>query len=294
MSDAIYLFDKPAGVTSFEALRPFKRAAGTGKVGHTGTLDKFATGLLIVLTGRLTRLNQLFLGLDKEYSTAIRLGEETDTLDPEGRTVRTGPVPGLLQLEEVIPQFNGRIEQVPPHYSAVHVGGRRAHQLSRGGEKFDMPSRVVTVHELSIERFDPPHLQLRIRCSKGCYVRSIARDLASAAGSAGYVAELRRTGVGPYSVEDALTEREVVDGAVTSSVRRLLDALPEVAVRTVDRETAERMRHGGSLRPSWFEDCRQNTIAAFDEEEELVAVVERSEQRTLKYRLVIPEKHAHR
>jgi tRNA pseudouridine55 synthase len=198
------LLDKSPGQTSFDALGLVKRALGTGRVGHTGTLDKFASGLLIVLAGRATRLSSWVSHCNKTYLGAILFGEETDTLDPEGRVVAQGPVPSRRSVEDALAGFRGQILQTPPVYSAIHVEGRRASDLARSGEKPEMKARPVTIHEIELVSWEPPLARIRVRCSSGAYIRSLARDIALAAGSRARLAELRRLAVAGFSVEQAL------------------------------------------------------------------------------------------
>jgi tRNA pseudouridine55 synthase len=198
------LLDKGPGQTSFEALGAVKKALGTGKVGHTGTLDKFASGLLVVLAGRATRLNPWISHRDKTYLGTILFGTETDTLDPEGLVVARGPLPSRQQVEEILPRFRGDILQTPPLYSALHLEGRRASELARSGERPEMQARPVTIHELALVSWEPPLARIRVRCSGGTYIRSLARDLALACGSRSHLAGLRRLAVAGFSVEDAL------------------------------------------------------------------------------------------
>jgi len=141
LTDGIVLLDKPSGLTSFQALSSVKRALATGSVGHTGTLDRFASGLLVVMCGRSTRLSSLAENLDKDYLARVRFGTGTDTLDPEGAVVAEGPVPGRAALEAVLPAFRGDLRQAPPAYSAVHVGGRRAHE--RGAKLGELSLWIV-------------------------------------------------------------------------------------------------------------------------------------------------------
>ncbi len=202
--EGLLLLNKPVGITSFQALRQIKSRLGTGKVGHAGTLDPFAGGLLLVLAGRMTRLLSLFVTLDKTYEAVIRFGEETDTLDPEGRTVASGPVPSWEAIEAALPVFLGAIDQVPPAFSAIHSGGERAHRIARAGGLPVLAPRRVVVHELQALGWDAPLLKLRIRCSKGTYVRSLARDLGLRCGSRAHVSELQRTRIGDFRLEEAV------------------------------------------------------------------------------------------
>ncbi|MDR1971891.1 MAG: tRNA pseudouridine(55) synthase TruB [Treponema sp.] len=197
------LLDKQPGLTSFEALGAAKRALGTGKVGHTGTLDKFASGLLVVLAGRALRLSPWVSHCGKTYLGTIRFGEETDTLDPEGQVVARAAPPDREQVEGILAQFRGEILQAPPAYSAIHLGGRRASELARAGEKPEMEKRPVTIYELELLAWEPPLGRIRVSCSGGVYIRSLARDIALACGSRAHLAALRRTAVAGFSVEAA-------------------------------------------------------------------------------------------
>ena len=212
-SSGFLLLDKVPGQTSFEALGPVKRALATGKLGHTGTLDKFASGLLVVLAGRALRLSPWVSHCDKGYVGTVFFGEETDTLDPEGGTVARAPVPPLELLEEVLPRFRGEILQAPPLYSAIHLDGRRASERARSGENPPMKKRPVTIYELSLLSWTPPLAQIRVRCSGGVYIRSLARDIALACGSRAHLRELRRVTVAGFSVEDALPPEDLTPGA---------------------------------------------------------------------------------
>lgn len=198
------LLYKPPGITSFSSLSPVKRTLGK-KVGHAGTLDKFAEGLMIVLTGSFTKLNPLLSNMDKRYIATIEFGNETSTLDPEGEVVASAPVPSLDTIESVVAkQFVGTIDQTPPTYSAVHVDGKRAYRLAREGKDVDIPSRSITIFSASILSWESPRLVLSVHCSKGTYIRSLARDIAIACGSRAHLVALERTMIGPFSLEDAV------------------------------------------------------------------------------------------
>ncbi|MBP1779515.1 MAG: truB, partial [candidate division NC10 bacterium] len=171
------LLDKPAGITSFQALAGVKKALAAGRVGHVGTLDRFADGLLPVLVGSSTRLAFAMQGLDKSYRAVFVFGRSTATLDPEGEVVAEAEVPTLEAIMQARAAFLGRIQQVPPEYSAVHVGGKRAYRLARRGESPQLAARTVEILRFDIEGYQPPELQVRVDCSKGTYVRALARDL---------------------------------------------------------------------------------------------------------------------
>ena len=202
-SFSILLMDKKCGVTSFESLYPVKRENRGKKVGHAGTLDKFASGLMVVLVGGATKLTPLFSSFDKEYIASIHFGAETDTLDPEGSVIATAPLPSEESLKSVIPGFLGRQMQTPPVYSAIHVDGKRAYKEARKGNDIEMPEREINIESLELLSFDGENAVIRTSVSKGTYIRSLARDIALRAGSRGYLTELRRLRVGPWSLSDS-------------------------------------------------------------------------------------------
>jgi len=208
MESGLILFNKPSGITSFDALRDIKRALGTGKVGHTGTLDKFASGLLIALTGKALKLSQWFTHCDKKYEGRIRFGIETDTLDPEGSIIAEASLPSRESVEKVLNQFTGCIMQAPPAFSAIHINGKRAYELARSGETPEMKKRAVTIYKLELKQWQPPFADIFVHCSSGTYVRSLARDVALAAGSRGHLCELKRTQVGGFVLEETHAEAQ--------------------------------------------------------------------------------------
>lgn len=198
--NGLVLLNKEPGRTSFQALYPIKRLYGNS-VGHTGTLDQFAEGLLVVLVGKFTKFNPLFTAFDKVYEADFTFGVETSTLDPEGEPVLSGPVP-TESPGPLAPRWTGDLMQVPPEYSAIHIDGRRASDRVRDGQTVEIPARPVTVYSLEVLRWVPPVLSVRIHCSKGTYVRSIARDWGRAVGCGAHVTKLRRTRVGPFGLPE--------------------------------------------------------------------------------------------
>ncbi len=208
--NGILLYAKSTGVTSFGALYPIKKKFNV-KTGHAGTLDKFAEGLLIVLLGKYTKLNSIFSGLDKVYEAVFHMGIETDTLDPEGTIIYNCQIPDIHTIESVIGDFIGKIQQIPPAYSAVHVNGKRAYQEIRNGRIPDLTSREISIYGFNLIQWTPPFLQVRIHCSKGTYIRSLARDFGKACGSAAYVSKLSRTSIGSFLLENAADENNFSD-----------------------------------------------------------------------------------
>jgi len=200
----LILLRKQPGITSFDSLRDIKRALGTGKAGHTGTLDKFAEGLLLVLIGRALKLSQWFTHCDKQYEGTVCFGAETDTLDPEGAVIANAPLPSRETVEQAFSQFRGKIEQAPPAYSAIHVDGERASALARRGEAPEMRKRPVEIYRLELLSWEPPHAKIFVHCSSGTYIRSLARDIALAAGSRAHLTALLRTQVAGFKLENAV------------------------------------------------------------------------------------------
>lgn len=217
--DGILVVDKPIGPTSHDIVGLVRRLAATRRVGHGGTLDPFATGVLPVFLGRGTRVVEFHLGDDKAYRATVCFGESSSTDDLEGeREPAKGPAPTRADVEAALPTFTGPIEQRPPAYSAIKVGGRRAYAMARAGETVELSPRTVTIHALSLVDWDDtdprrPIAIVDVTCSAGTYIRSLARDLGAALGSAAYLGALRRTAAGPFTVQDAHALDDVRDAA---------------------------------------------------------------------------------
>lgn len=202
----VLLVDKPAGITSHDAVDFIRRAAGIRRVGHTGTLDPAATGLLILCLGKATRLSDHLIGLDKTYEGVMRLGVISNSYDLDGEIVEERPVPALSidAIQEQCNLFVGEIAQIPPMVSAVKVGGERLYKKARKGEVVEREPRRVYVSEYTVLSYAAPDAKIRVRCSRGTYVRSLCHDVGQKLGCGAVLASLRRTMVGEYSLEDAL------------------------------------------------------------------------------------------
>ena len=208
MSAGIVVVDKPAGLTSHDVVARVRRLAGTRKVGHAGTLDPMATGVLVVGVGQATRLLGHLMLTEKAYDATIRLGASTTTDDAEGEVVSSASAADVAGLDEAqiraaMTAFVGDIEQVPSSVSAIKVGGRRAYQRVRDGERVELTPRSVRVHEIVVREVSGADVDVSVRCGSGTYIRAIARDLGAALGVGGYLTALRRTAVGPFTIAEA-------------------------------------------------------------------------------------------
>ncbi len=207
--DSVLLVDKPAGITSFGVVARVRRKLSEqlgkkAKVGHTGTLDPFATGLMIIVTGKECRNAANYSKLDKEYEATIILGQTSSTGDPEGEITSVSDIqPTRVQVEAALAQFTGEITQRPPMFSAIKINGRRAYDLARKGEVVEMPERQVTIYSLELIDYDYPAIRIRTHVSSGTYIRTLAEDIGSALETGAYCSELRRTKVAEFSVADA-------------------------------------------------------------------------------------------
>ena len=214
--DGFLVINKPKGWTSFDVVAKIRNKLGVKKVGHTGTLDPMATGVLVLCLGKATKMAQEMTGYDKEYVAEITLGTSSNTDDAEGELLKNGEAKPVSQdqLESILEKFKGEIQQVPPQFSAKKVNGQRAYKLARKGQKVKLEARPVTIHELDLLDFKWPIVKLRILCSKGTYIRSIARDLGTELGCGAYLSALERTKVGDILVEDARTIEEADESLV--------------------------------------------------------------------------------
>ncbi len=210
--DQIILADKPAGISSFGVVARVRRqlsgrAGRKIKVGHTGTLDPFATGLMILLSGTFTRRAGEFSKLDKVYEATIRLGAISSTGDPEGEITEqlVQDIPSVQQVKQTIKTFLGKITQTPPVFSAIKINGQRAYKLARAGQAVEMPSREVEIYSIELLSYEYPHIKIRAHVSSGTYIRTLAQDIGDLLGTGAYVTELRRVKVGQYDIKDAVT-----------------------------------------------------------------------------------------
>lgn len=268
-SGGVLLVDKPAGVTSHDVVAIVRRATGESRIGHAGTLDPFATGLLVLLLGRATRLLPYLNGEPKVYEAAIRFGVETETDDATGVPTHSAPVPALGAIRDALSGLTGAIEQVPPAYSAKQVGGQRAYRAARAGTPLTLDPVQVTVHQWELLGWDGESLTATITCSGGTYIRALARDLGRAAGSAAHLTALRRVRSGPYAVAKAISLTDVKDGTI--QVGSPIGGLVDCVTDSLDEAGIARVARGLRV-PAQVAGDRG---ALLDDAGELVAVAER-------------------
>ncbi|MGH9161252.1 MAG: tRNA pseudouridine(55) synthase TruB [Vicinamibacteraceae bacterium] len=259
MLDGVLVVDKPAGLTSHDVVAAARRAAGQKRVGHTGTLDPFATGVLALVLGRATRLSRFLTASTKRYVAGVRLGVATDTYDVTG--VPAGePSPARVvdaidasTIEPVLARFRGTLEQAPPPFSAKKIGGVRAYTLARRNVAVAPPPVTVTVHECRVVSVEQGLVTLDISCSAGCYVRSLAHDLGAALGVGAHLECLRRTASGELTIDQAISLAALVEGGATAAGARLVpldELLGDYPGARLTETGVEAVRHGRAVRPS--------------------------------------------
>lgn len=212
MNNGLLLLDKAKGSTSFRLVSLLRKLTKISKIGHAGTLDPFATGLMVMLIGReFTKRSDEFLTCDKEYEATMHLGIETDSYDVEGTIMRTSPIiPTLSEIEAIIPAFQGTISQIPPMFSAKKIQGQKLYDLARKGITIERKPCLVTV-SIQLIQYTYPELKIRVACSKGTYIRSLAHDIGQTLGTGAHLSSLRRTRSGNFLLSDAITQEQIQD-----------------------------------------------------------------------------------
>ncbi len=263
--------NKPAGVTSRDIVNRVQRRVRPHKVGHAGTLDPLATGVLVVCVGAATRLVEYVQRMPKRYTATFVLGCQSDTEDTEGE-VRTLAAARTLSREDILkalPNFIGTISQRPPAYSAIKVGGQRAYKLARAGKEVDVAPRDIKIYALELREFDYPQMVLEIACGSGTYVRSLGRDIAQSLGSGAVMQQLVRTAIGDFRVEQSLSANALDDiASQLLPIERAVAALPQI---TVDAEEAQHLANGRFITRTNLSDV--NELAAIDADGRLIAIV---------------------
>ena len=274
-ASGLVIVDKPGGMTSHDVVARVRRLAGTSKVGHAGTLDPMATGVLVVGVEKATRLLGFLTQTEKEYAATIRLGQSTGTDDAEGQITGTASASRVSAetLAEAVAGLTGEIQQVPPAVSAIKVGGKRAYRLTRAGAAPELKARSVTVYEFTVTAVrrdgDLVDVDATVRCSSGTYIRALARDLGAALGTGGHLTRLRRTRVGGYRIDDARTLDQLAGRfEVLPLAQAAAAAFPS---RTLTEDEARRLAHGGRLTASTASALA--TAAAYAPDGTLIALV---------------------
>ena len=280
-TDGVLLVDKPAGMTSHDVVAVARRALRTRRVGHTGTLDPFATGLLVLLVGRATRLAQFVDDEPKVYDATIRFGSETTTDDLTGETTREAALPDSVRVDEGIRRLTGQIEQRPPAYSAKKLAGRRAYAAARAGAPLELQPVSVVVHEWLVRRSTPSTLDVTITCGGGTYIRALARDLGRLAGSAAHVVALRRTRSGAFDVDQAVSA-DSLRNAEPAALMPLRSAIAHLSTQQLADAELQRVQHGNAVDA----EGDASLVALIDAQGDLVALAQR-EGNLLRPRVVV-------
>lgn len=265
--------NKPQGVTSRDVVNSVQRILRGVKVGHAGTLDPLATGVLVVCVGPATRLVEYVQRMRKQYSATFLLGKTSDTEDIEGQVMELAepPCPSRSEIEAALPAFIGEIEQRPPAYSALKVSGRRAYELARKGRQVELQPRQITVHDITASRYAYPELELQITCGSGTYVRSLGRDLAQTLGTGAVMSALERTAIGGFRVEDAVAPDELSAENTADFLLAPRHAVCELPALELTSDEIRRIGNGMSIENRWRVEGPE--IAAFNESGRLMAIL---------------------
>jgi len=256
--------DKPAHITSQQAVVKVKRFLGAKKAGHAGTLDPLATGILIVCLNEATKITRFLSDLDKEYIVQLKLGERTDTLDSTGRITEMKD-PGLFHVEDiraVLDRFTGSIQQTPPMYSAVKIGGEPLYKLARKGIIVDRPDRSVHIRQMELLSFQQPYLNMRVTCSKGTYIRTLCDDIGNLLGTGAHMTALTRTRVGKFKIEDAVSLQNLSDEK--NEFYSIDEALSHLEELILDHESSRRVKHGIPVDVTWNDSGQHAEVCETD------------------------------
>ncbi|MGB2609032.1 MAG: tRNA pseudouridine(55) synthase TruB [Isosphaeraceae bacterium] len=268
--------DKPSGITSRAVVDRVARLLPRIKVGHAGTLDPLASGVLIICVGSATRLIEAVQRMTKVYRTVIRLGARSDTLDAEGRvTVAENPsVPSELEVRQAVAGQVGEILQLPPEYSALKIKGQRAYDLARAGRVVDLQPRLVRIDRADLVSYRWPHLELEIACGGGTYIRSIARDLGEALACGGLVAALVRTRIGPFALDSSADPTTLTSSSLAANLRPTVDAVPDLPTITLNESQARAIAQGRVVDATnlALDSLTHGEIALLDADGRLIAI----------------------
>lgn len=221
INNCVVFINKPAGISSNDTIQKIKRTLQIKKIGHAGTLDKFAQGMLIVLIGKATKISDILLNLDKQYKAQLCFGIETDTLDPNGTVTAQSNLPSEKKITQVVEKYLGTISQIPPQYSAIHIQGHRASDIARTGKSIDIPSREITIFSKQITHINLPQVEIKWHVSKGTYIRALARDIGRDCDSHAHLTTLHRIKIGHWSIDQSITLNELFSSHFTSNSSKI-------------------------------------------------------------------------
>lgn len=288
--NSLLLLDKPQGLSSHSAVHRIRKITGIDRVGHAGTLDPMATGVLLVLLGSAVRLSEYIVDHDKKYRATIQLGIETDTYDATGTVTETRDVQVSEQeMRAAVASFVGKLAQIPPAHSAIQIQGKRAYKMARQGIALEMEPRAVEIYSAEIQSLEPARLVIDVHCSKGTYIRSLAHDIGAKLGTGAHLAGLRRTASGTFSIDQCQTLEQVADAIASQSLAQLV--LPmELAVQQFDAVTLD-TQNARAVRNGLFIPAPANLttplVRAYDENNKFFALLERISDRQLKPKKVL-------
>jgi tRNA pseudouridine55 synthase len=286
--------DKPEGMTSHDVVSLMRRLTGIRRIGHTGTLDPLATGVLLLCIGRTTRLSEYLIGQDKQYEVAIRLGQETDSYDAEGRIVAEKPVTADKEaIETALNHFRGPISQTPPMFSAVKVDGQPLYKLARKGIESERPSREVTIYNLELLDWNLPELRLSINCSSGTYIRSLAHDLGQLLDCGGHIIALRRTAVASFTVEKAVKLDTMTAENWTENLLPADSAVSHLRAVNFSREEAADLQQGRRVakEKNSAQVSPDPLIRAYDQDRRFIGIIADSGDYWQPRKILVPFDH---
>jgi tRNA pseudouridine55 synthase len=268
MTEGLLNIDKPAGITSHDVVAQVRRVAGVRRVGHAGTLDPIATGVLLVGVGRATRLIEYLVGRPKTYEARLRLGQATNTYDTEGEVVAERSFSHITSadIETHLALFRGQIEQRPPVYSAIKKDGQPLYKLARQGIEVEVPTRRVTIYALELLAYDVPFVDLRVTCSAGTYIRSLAHDLGEALGCGAHLTGLRRTAVGDFGIETAVSLPDLTPDNLNDYLQPPDTAVSHFPRLILTREEAQQWQHGVSIVQQPDQPTGSELVRTYDED----------------------------
>lgn len=274
--------NKSAGMTSRDVVNRVQRIVRPSKAGHAGTLDPLAEGVLVICIGAATRLIQYVQQMPKRYTGTFLLGRQSDTEDVEGEVIELvdPPQPSPAEIENVLPQFIGTIQQRPPAYSALKVGGRRAYDLARAGQLVELEPRPITITDIRLVKYEYPELVLDVTCGSGTYIRSLGRDIAEALGTAAVMSALTRTAIGEFRLEQACRLDQLTAESIAEHLLPPLTAVAALPQIQLNDDEARRLGNGLTIADRF--DLKDNEIAAIDADGHLRAIVTRRDAGQLK------------